>query len=597
MTHHFRRTILVIALAALIMALVVPVAGAAPRIKASEVYLNGNVYTVNSDFARAQAFAVKDGRFVAVGTNAQVRKYVGPHTKVVNLKGATILPGLWDAHLHFNMLGTAQMEINAFNRPKADIIADVQAAVAELDPGVWVRGWGWNQVYWDPQVFPTAAELDAVSPDNPVILSRVDGHAIWVNSKAMELNGITKDTPDVEGGQIVRDADGNPTGVFVDNAANLIVVPPYSEKELRKANQLAQGKLFSLGITSACDMGSGVIDIERMKSQYAAGQLKIRVTQYVSYAEAPFYYWQPKTMRVHLFGDRYTINGIKIVADGAMGSRGAWFMQPYSDAGTPDVPAGWTGFPTFGTYGDPPVYTLEAFTGQLVPVLKEALTNGFQPAMHAIGDATNRGYLDAVEAIEQDPDFAGAKKARFRDEHAQVVAVEDIPRFAELGVVPSMQAQHATSDMNMAETRIGYPRILGAYAWRSFIEAGCVIPDGSDAPVEEPNDFWGLYSAVTRMDKTGHSPAGEGTPGGEVGWYADQCMTRQQALRSFTTWAAYGAFAEKQRGSIAKGKQADFIVVNRDYMKCPAADLWKMYAKATVVNGKTVYRMKGFRLF
>ncbi len=595
MSLHTRRAAIVVALVVLIVAALAPAAMAAP--KASQVYLNGNIYTVNKDFARAQAFAVKGGHFLAVGTNAKIRQYIGPRTKVVNLKGATVLPGLWDAHLHFNSVGTSLMEINAFNRPKADIIADVGTAVAKLDPGVWVRGWGWNQVYWDPQVFPTAADLDPVSPDNPVILSRVDGHAAWVNSKALELNGITKDTPDVEGGQIVRDDDGNPTGVFIDNAMGLISVPGYSEAELRQANVLAQKKLFALGLTSVCDMGSGIVDIERMKSQYASKQLKIRVTQYVNQTEAPFYYLEPKAQRLHLYNDRYTINGIKIVADGAMGSRGAWFMEPYSDAGTGDVPVGWVGFPTFGTYGDPPVYTLESFTDQLVPVLEEALTYGFQPAIHCIGDATNRAYLDAVETIEAKAAFAGADKARFRDEHTQAVAVEDIPRFSDLGVLPSMQAQHATSDMNMAETRIGYPRILGAYAWQSFIEAGSVIPDGSDAPVEEPNPFWGLYSAVTRMDKTGQSPAGGGTPGGEVGWYAEQCMTRKQALRSFTIWSAYGAFAEKQRGSIEKGKEADFIVVNRDYMKCPTADLWKMSAKATVVHGKTVYRAKGFRIF
>lgn len=591
MSRNLRRALLVFAVVALFTAVLTPVAAAAPTVKASEVYLNGNIYTVNKHFTRAQAFAVKGGHFLAVGTNAKIRQYVGSRTKIVNLKGATILPGLWDAHLHYNSTGTSLMEINAFNRPKADIIADVAATVAKLDAGVWVRGWGWNQVYWTPQVFPTAADLDPVSPNNPVVLSRVDGHAIWVNSKAMELNGITKDTPDITGGEIVRDSDGNPTGVFLDAAMNLIKVPDYAEKELRQANLLAQQKLFSLGNTSVCDMGSGIRTIERMKSQYAAGQLRIRVTQYVDYTEAPFYYMEPKSQRVHLYGDRYTVNGIKIVADGAMGSRGAWFMEPYSDR--PE----WYGFPTFGSYGDPPNYTLTSFTDQLVPVLEEALDFGFQSAIHCIGDTTNRGYLDAVEKIEQDPAYAGAKAARFRDEHTQAVAVDDIPRFAELGVLPSMEAQHATSDMTMAEARIGYPRILGAYAWQSFIKSGSIIPDGSDSPVEEPNPFWGLYSAVTRMDKTGNSPAGGGTPGGPVGWYAEQDMTRQQALKSFTIWAAHGAFAEKQRGSIEKGKEADFVVVNRDYMKCPAADLWKMFAKATVVGGKTVYHAEGFKLF
>lgn len=596
MSHNARRLLLVCAAAAILLALLAPAAMAATP-KATKVYLNGNVYTVNAKFAKARAFAVKNGKFLAVGSNAKIRTYIGPRTKVVSLKGATVFPGLWDAHLHYNSIGTGQMEINIFNGAKADIIAAVGARADSVEDGVWVRGWGWNQVYWTPAVFPTAADLDTVSPDNPVALWRVDGHAIWVNSKAMELNGITKDTPDPTGGRIERDAQGNPTGVFIDAAAGLISVPDYSEKELRQANRLAQQKLFSLGITSACDMGSGLKTIERMKSQYAAGTLKLRVTQYVNYEEAQFYYWEPKKQRVGLYGDKYTINGIKIVADGAMGSRGAWFMQPYSDAGSGDVPAGWVGFPTFGSYGDPPNYTLASFRSQLTPLLAEAVRYGFQPAVHAIGDATNRGYLDAVEALEQDATYGDVKGARFRDEHTQAVDLADIPRFAELGVIPSMQAQHATSDMNMAETRIGYPRILGAYAWQKFIKSGSIIPDGSDAPVEEPNPFWGLYSAVTRMDKSGNSPVGGGTPGGAVGWYADQCMTRKQALRSFTTWSAFGAFAEKKRGPIAKGMEADFVVVNRDYIKCPSADLWKMYAKATVVGGRTVYRMKGFKLF
>lgn len=573
MKRHIR-VVLLLAVLALAVAILAPTAGAVAQkaIKADVVYTYGKIYTVDKQFRCVSAMAVKDGRFVAVGTNAMMKRLIGPKTTVINLHGKVVLPGLIESHLHFYGIGEGLQQIDAFWKPKQDILDAVAAAVKKVRPGEWVTGGGWNQVLWTPQVFPTAAELDAVSGEVPVALSRVDGHAVWVNSKVMQLAGVTDATPDPSGGEIVRDASGHATGVFVDAAMDLIyaVQPAPSEVFQDESLRLAQQHLFSYGITSCVDQGSGESTIERTKKLYKSGDLKIRITQMVSVSDAPKYYDQPKSQRINLFGNRYTINGVKILEDGAMGSRGAWFLEPYSDR------PGWTGLPQ---------YTED----QLFEMDKVAVEHGFQVATHAIGDAANRAVLNAYERTEKAlPKLT--KDPRFRIEHAQVVALSDIPRFKKLHVIPSMQAQHATSDMNMAEDRIGPERIKGAYAWQKLLKTGVVIPDGSDAPVESANPYWGLYAAVTRLDRDGNSPKGPG------GWYPEECMTRAQALKSFTIWGAYASFTEKQKGSIEKGKLADFVIVDKNPMTCPKLDIWKINALMTVVGGETVYVAPGFSL-
>jgi predicted amidohydrolase YtcJ/glyoxylase-like metal-dependent hydrolase (beta-lactamase superfamily II) len=567
--------------------------------KADAVYLNGNIYTVDKHFSRAQAMAIKDGHFLAVGPNAMMKGFIGSATQVIDLQGKTILPGLWDAHLHFGSTGSSLMRLDLTGMDLPQIVAAVKAAASDpaLEPGEWIQGRGWNQELWSDasksqleQGMPTAKMLDAVSPNNPVSLGRVDGHGTWVNTAALTLNNVNASTPDPAKGHMYRYADLTPTGAFTD-VSGLIVVPGMTESQTQQSYLLSQQYLFSLGNTSVGNMSVSASEAERLRSMYAAGQLKIRISDYVNWNDAPQYYDQPQSQRVGLFGDRYDINGIKITSDGTFGSRGAFMLAPFSDAVANGLPADWVGYPTFGTYTGTP--TVEQLTAQEVATIEPAVKAGFQVAVHCIGDAANHAYLDAVQKVEQDlPRLT--RDPRFRDEHTQVCTLDDLKRFKPLKVVPSMQAQHATSDMNMAEARAGYPRILGAYAWRTLLDYGNVIPDGSDSSVEKPNPFWGLYSAVTRLDKTGTSPVGVGTPGGSAGWYAEQCMTRQEALRSFTIWAAYGAFKENQRGSIEKGKEADFVLVDRDYMTCPKADLWRMKAEMTFVGGEAVYTAPGF---
>jgi predicted amidohydrolase YtcJ len=565
--------VLSLAIAAMLLVMA-PVAGAAKHknTKADVVYTNGKIYTVDKQFHKVAAMAIKNGRFLAAGPNAMMNGFIGRKTTVINLHGKTVLPGLIESHLHYYSIGEGMQQADIFWKSKQETLDAVTAAVKKVVGSDWVTGWGWNQVLWTPPVFPTAAELDAISATVPIALSRVDGHALWVNTKVLALAGITDSTPNPSGGEIVRDAQGHATGVLVDAAMDMVyaIQPTPSDTFQDESLRLAQQQLFSFGITSCVDQGSGQSMIERTKKLYASGELKIRITQMVAVADAPKYYDQPKKDRVGLFGDRYTINGVKILEDGAMGSRGAWFLEPYSDR------PGWTGLPQ---------YTED----QLFAMDKEAVQHGFQIATHAIGDAANRAVLNAYERTSKALKKL-TKDPRYRIEHAQVIALSDIPRFKPLHVIPSMQAQHATSDMNMAETRIGPERIKGAYAWQKLLKTGVVIPDGSDAPVESANPYWGLYAAVTRLDKDGNSPMGAG------GWYPGECMSREQALRSFTIWGAYASFTEKQKGSIEKGKLADFVIVDRDYMKVPKADLFKMSALMTVVGGQTVYVAPGFSL-
>jgi len=574
MSRGIRRSLVAVACAALLVAILAPSASAAKkRVKADLVFVNGNIYTVDKEFNRAHAMAIKGDRFLAVGGYRDIARFIGKKTNVINLRGRTVLPGLIESHLHYSGVGDLKQQLDVFWLPKSDILNMVAAAYAKAPPGEWIRGRGWNQAVWTPAVFPTAADLAAVAPNNPVVLRRVDGHAIWCNTKAMELAGITDATPNPAGGEIIRDELGHATGVFIDNAMALVnsVVPTPSERQQIEALTLTNDELISYGFTTVVDQGAVDPQIDQMKALYASGRIKLRVYQQLrvqSPAEIPTKYFdQPKSERVGLFGNRYTINGIKMSMDGALGSRGAWMLADYTDR------PNWTGLAR--------ITPEDAYT-----IAKEARLHGFQVSTHAIGDRANREMLNVYERLNKElPDFS--KNPRYRIEHAQVVALEDIPRFKRIGVIPSLQSVHATSDKNMAELRVGPERIKGAYAWRKFLNTGVVLPNGSDAPVELVNPYHGLYAAVTRMDRDGN-PAG--------GWYPEERMTRKEALRSFTIWGAYATFSEKLKGSIEKNKLADFVIVNRDYMKCPAAKLKDMTAKMTVIGGEIVYTAPGFKL-
>lgn len=534
------------------------------------VYINGNIYTVDKDFSKASAFAIKDGQFIYVDSNATIGNYIGKGTKVINLKGNTVLPGLIDSHLHYSGVGRVMQQIDCFWKPKQEILDAVAAAVAKAEPGEWIIGRGWNQEVWDPDVWPTRWDLDAIAPDNPVVLTRVCGHAIWVNSKAMEIanidaNGTTTSNP--VGGEILRNAEGTAIGIFTDTASQLITKnkPQDSERQQIEALKLAQDHILSYGITSVRDAGSGSTTINQMKDLYSSGDLKIRVYQMVSSDSASEYYNQPVEERTNLYNDRYNISSLKLMADGSLGARSAWMLEDYSDQP--------------GHTGDPRMTDEEAYT-----LVKEAAEAGFQVNTHCIGDAANHQILNAYEKVINE---LGLKDHRFAIEHSQVVALEDIPRFAKLGVIPSMQFVHATSDKNMAEDRVGPERIKGAYAWRKMIDSGSIIPNGTDAPVELVNPYHGLYAAVTRMDRDGE-PAG--------GWYPDECLTKEEALRAYTIWGAYAQFEENDIGSIENGKHADFVIIDRDYMNCTDNELKDINAQMTVIAGEVVYTAPGFSL-
>ena len=531
---------------------------------AAVVYLNGNIYTVDEQNPKASAMVISDDRFIYIGSDETANGYIDDHTKVFDLKGQTVLPGLIDAHMHFGNVGNIKMKIDAFWKPKPDIIDAVRNAADSAEKGEWIEGRGWNQEVWDPPDYPTRVELDAVSQGQPVYLERTDGHAAWVNSKALEMAGITKDTNNPPGGEIIKDADGIPTGVLVDTAKLLASenIPPFTEQKALKALEMAQKEFFSNGVTSGHDAGSDLQTIERVKRLYDSGSLCMRLYVFMRIPDGSTtlgdeFYAPGK--QIGLYNNSLTIRGIKISIDGTLGSHGALMIKGFSDRSD-----GYLG--------------LQRVTRQrLLAVAKRAHEAGFQVAVHAIGDAANRQALDVFEqVVKENP----GSDHRHRIEHAQVVALEDIPRFKRLGVIPAMQAVHATSDKNMAEKRVGPERIKGAYAWRKFLDTGAVIPNGTDAPVEKVNPFHVLFASVTRQSRD-EEPAG--------GWYPEEKMTREEALRSYTIWAAYVAFEENIKGSIREGKLADFIVIDRDYMKCPDSEIKDIRVLQTILGGKVVY--------
>lgn len=413
---------------------------------------------------------------------------------------------------------------------------------------------------WKLGRFPTAAELDAAVSDRPVRLVRVDGHAAWLNTKALQAAGITRDTKDPAGGRIERDANGNPTGVLIDKAMALVnnVIPPYSDDDRRAALAAAVAHLNALGLTSVGDAGVTVAD-DRIYREFAdQGKLTTRIYGMIRDTGDEFKTLSAKGPLIGYGNDRYDLRAVKLYGDGALGSRGAALMEPYTD--------------------DHAHSGLLFMSDAVMQAnVKTALKAGYQVNVHAIGDKTNHQVLDAMEVAYKD---VGGRDLRNRIEHAQVVSLPDIPRFKKLNLIASMQPTHATSDMNMAEDRIGKERIKGAYAWQTFLKQGTVIAGGSDFPVESANPFYGLHAAVTRTDH-------EGRP--INGWHPEEAMTLPQAFRAFTLDAAYAQHQEKTLGSLEKGKWADFILVDRDLFKVAPADIWKIQVLETWVAGERVY--------
>jgi len=421
-------------------------------------------------------------------------------------------------------------------------------------------GGGWNQVQWNLGRFPTARELDLAVADRPAVLSRIDGHAEWLNTKALAAAGIDKATPDPVGGRIERDAAGNPTGVLVDKAMDLVdgFIPPPSVAERRAALKAALAHMNSVGLTAVGDADDTAKVIALYKEMADQGQLTVRVYAMIEDTGPDFETLSKSGPLIGYGRDRLTVRSVKLYADGALGSRGAALLAPYSDK--------------------PDQRGLLFLTGDAMEHrIETALKAGYQVNIHAIGDAANHQVLDAFEAAYR---AVGGRQLRNRVEHAQVVALTDIPRFKQLDLIASMQPTHATSDKNMAESRIGKERLKGAYAWHTFLSQGTRIAAGSDFPVESDNPFFGLHAAVTRTDH-GNEPKG--------GWHIEQAMTLEEAFRAFTLDAAYAQHQEKSIGSLETGKWADFIVVDRDPFKIPPADLWKIKVEQTWVAGERVY--------
>jgi predicted amidohydrolase YtcJ len=492
------------------------------------VLIDGAVITMDDARPRARAIAIDGGVIVAVGDD--LTDWIGPKTRVIDLAGRTVTPGLVDAHCHLYGLGTT-LEIVSVRGvgSEAEAAAVVARAATEREPGEWVIGRGWDQNLWGG-AFPTHASLDAAVPDLPVSLRRVDGHALWANAAALAIAGITRDTPDPAGGRIERDDRGEPTGVLVDNAMDLVEshFPVPSDAVIERRIRAGAAYALERGITGVHDMGIDDPVAAVYRRLASAGELPLRVNAYTSGdpAVAARLAQSPPTELDD--GDaRFSMRGVKLYADGALGSRGAALTDEYSD--DPGNHGNWVTSPP-----------------ELRQAILDAAHGGWQVAVHAIGDAAIHAVLDAYAE-------ADAPALRPRIEHVQVIAPADVPRFAQLGVIASMQPSHATSDMPWAEERVGAERIRGGYAWRTLLDAGATLVGGSDFPVEEVGPLLQIYAAVTRQDADGNPPGG---------WYPAQRMTLDEALRAYTVAPAYAAFVEEHRGRVKVGMAADLTVLS-----------------------------------
>jgi predicted amidohydrolase YtcJ len=530
------------------------------------VFKNANVYTANDGNPRAEAIAIRGERIVLVGSNAAVEQLAGAKTRIVDLAGATVLPGLTDAHMHLSGVGAREMTLNLEGTATLDaFLARVRQRVEQARPGQWVTGRGWIETFWTPSVFPTRQNLDRIAPNSPVFLTRADGHASVANSAALRLAGITRNTPAPSGGAINKDVEGEPTGMLIDRAQGLVgrLVPAPSEEDLDQ--QIIQGvaRELRLGWTQIQDAHGTWAEVDRIRRLYREGKLKIRIYKTITGPSADANRLLEQGPVLGEFGGRLTVRTIKVVMDGALGSRGAALLAPYSD--------------------DPGnVGLITTDTAALKPMLIAALRNGIQVETHSIGDRGNRLTLDFYERAMRavPPDQRKIAEPRWRDEHSQIVSPVDIPRFKSLGIIASMQPSHAISDLYFAPARLGPARLKGAYAWQSFLKLGVPVPGGSDAPLERGEPMIEFYAAVARRDLQGRSGPD---------WHPEERVTREQALRMFTYWPAYAAFEEAARGTIEAGKLADLTILDQDIMKVPEAQILKTRTLMTVVGGAIVY--------
>lgn len=557
-----------------------PIKGFPPTLAPADLVLrDASIATLDPLQPHAQALAVKDGKIAALGSDEAIAHYIGPHTKVLDLHGAFVTPGFIEGHGHLMDTGDSLMQLNVGMAPNWDaIVAMVKAAVAKAKPGEWIVGQGWQQSKWNtvpqPNVdgLPLPASLDAVSPNNPVLLSHTSGHAIYANAAALKLAGITRDTPDPAGGSIVRDAKGNAIGMLRDTAGDAVYaaynrylasLPPQALAAHREQSlKLAMQNEVSKGITGFVDMGEDFKTIDWMKQQAAKG-FPLRL--YVNVGVEDVASLDKNLAKYRTIGyadDHFTVRGVgEDVSDGALGTHSAWFLKPYDDA------PGVTG------KNVTPMATL-------AQIARIAARDGFQVSIHAIGDRANREVLDMYQQIfDEDP---AAHALRWRIEHAQHLAPADIPRFAQMGVIASMQSIHACSDAPYVVPHLGEQRAKeGAYVWHTLIDSGAMVLDGSDTPVEDTNPIAGFYCAVTRDNGRGQR------------FFPAQDKTRMQALRSYTWNNAYALFEDHQLGSLSPGKLADLVVFSGNLLTIPDDQILRTRVLYTVVGGKVVYQRKG----
>ena len=536
---------------------------AAPR-PADLIVTNARIYTVDDGRPMAEAMAVRDGRVEFIGSERGALAHRGSATRILDLAGRTVIPGMVDAHAHLRGLGEALRTVDLTGtRSYDEVIARVAARAKEVPAGTWVVGRGWDQNDWADTRFPTHEALSRAVPGHPVFLERVDGHAAIVNARAMQSANLAPTATDPPGGRIERMAGGAPSGVLVDDAMGLVAqaIPALTRAEVRTAIVAAIREANRWGLTGIHDAGVSRETIDVYESLAAEGKYDLRNYVMISSEDSTINHYLRRGAQSGLHGGRLWIRSIKISADGALGSRGAALLEPYSDEPSHS-----------GLVTTPP--------DRIRAIAERALRGGFQVNVHAIGDRGNRLVLDAFEdALRTFP----ASDHRFRVEHAQILHHADIPRFAELDVIPSMQAVHQTSDMYWAGNRLGPTRLFGAYAWRSLLATGVIIPNGSDFPVEAVNPLLSFKAAITRSDARGW-PLG--------GWFPEQRMTRDEALKSMTIWPAHAAFQEKELGSLSPGKYADFVVLDRDIMSVAEESILGTEVVATYLGGRAVYERK-----
>jgi predicted amidohydrolase YtcJ len=534
---------------------------------ADTLFLNGNVYTVNEKQPHAEAIAVKGDRVAFVGSSEAAQKFRDEKTRVIDLHGATVTPGFTDSHCHIFEIGDRELTLNLEGtNTRDDFLAKVKQRVDKTEPAKWITGRGWIETFWKSPEFPTRADLDKIAPNNPVFLTRADGHATVANSAALKIAGITRDTANPFGGEILKDKSGEPTGMLLDNAEDLVAskIPKQTDAEREEALITGIKREITLGWCEIQNAGSHYDDVDLMRKHFDAGEVKIRLVNCIYGPGTDAQRFLKEGATINAYDHHFTQRTIKVVFDGALGSRGAALLAPYSDK--PDT----SGY-------------LTQKREELRPMFNEALQRGIQVETHAIGDRANRQILDLYEEAFNAvlPEQRKISEPRWRVEHAQILREADLPRFARLGVIASMQPSHAISDLFFAPARLGMERLRYAYAWNSLLKSGAVICGGSDAPVERGEPMIEFYAAVTRKSIKGEQ---------HEGWHPEQAVSREEALRMFTINAAYAAFEEKDKGSIEAGKLADLTILDRDIMKISEPEILQTRCVMTIIGGEVVHK-------